>query len=382
MTPASKYKHLICLAYSAISCSTGSVAQAASLQALSQVGYFSPYSGSIGSMDYDVASDGRRVFARSYETPLSQIQIISNSSASENIDLHSKSDVIVSGSVLFTKEDLKQGASAQAFSQVVYDNIATGDVDFQAAINILYSYSISSRISRSFNNTTLTEALQLRNARIGQVLRLGNIEVLSYARAAVVEISSGRTVSSIGVGGRIISILDGTLTGDGFTSNDSYRTFGSTVFSSFFIDKNGNENLIEEEGDLSLLSEFDGSLIRYSDSRNYAGTLFAKGSEKYRILLTSGCMVLVNGLVPVLPSSYGRCDSSRSLYWNGLTDIVNLTGTPGSYLVGEDGTDFVNRSPLASNVPEPETWSLMMAGFAVLGIWLRDRRRFMNRAHL
>jgi hypothetical protein len=75
----------------------------------------------------------------------------------------------------------------------------------------------------------------------------------------------------------------------------------------------------------------------------------------------------------------GICDLGHSLYWGGISNIVDQNGTPvaGASAMGGSGFNYLNASPLyvpPGGVPEPGNWALLIAGFGLTGMMQRHRR--------
>ena len=72
------------------------------------------------------------------------------------------------------------------------------------------------------------------------------------------------------------------------------------------------------------------------------------------------------------------CDMGNSVYWGGISAVRSDSGAPiNNYgLTSGSGFDYRVASPELPAVPEPASWTLMIAGFGVVGSTMR-RRHFV-----
>ncbi|WP_377159801.1 PEP-CTERM sorting domain-containing protein [Roseateles sp. UC29_93] len=70
-------------------------------------------------------------------------------------------------------------------------------------------------------------------------------------------------------------------------------------------------------------------------------------------------------------------DATRSMYWDGITSVVDAQGNAvnGFTALNATGVDYARSFANAAAVPEPGTWALMAAGLALLGWRLRRQAR-------
>ena len=104
----------------------------------------------------------------------------------------------------------------------------------------------------------------------------------------------------------------------------------------------------------------------------------------YTVDMAVGCETLMTGALYYLRDTSSVCDAAHSLYWNGITDARDGAGNPVKNVVihSASGFDYRYASPLSPDpaavapvggVPEPATWAMVVAGFALTGGALRRR---------
>lgn len=68
------------------------------------------------------------------------------------------------------------------------------------------------------------------------------------------------------------------------------------------------------------------------------------------------------------------CDFGSTAIWNGLSGVFDESGNPLRYsLFSETGRNFAD-GYLTSNIPEPESWGMLIIGFGTIGSAMRARR--------
>jgi hypothetical protein len=63
-----------------------------------------------------------------------------------------------------------------------------------------------------------------------------------------------------------------------------------------------------------------------------------------------------------------------------IVGFFTFTDDKGTHFVGTAASEDLVVSPLASAVPEPATWGMMLLGFIGLGFAFRQRRRMVGLA--
>ena len=82
-----------------------------------------------------------------------------------------------------------------------------------------------------------------------------------------------------------------------------------------------------------------------------------------------------SGGVTAATSSVWDCDLSHSVYWNGISNIVDGSGQAVADAQIQSQSGFLYAAPSPSlPVPEPETLALMVAGLGLVGAVTRRRR--------
>jgi hypothetical protein len=136
------------------------------------------------------------------------------------------------------------------------------------------------------------------------------------------------------------------------TQSDPYNAHSGTKIAFFF-----GGIALDSKISFATASEFDGAYFSGRDFANLVVHLYLAGSE-------------------VFTSAVIHPTATSTLYANGYTgavDAVSFSSGPGFFWVMDD---FMY-SPLVAAVPEPETYALMLAGVALIG--LRRRRRQWHR---
>jgi hypothetical protein len=149
-----------------------------------------------------------------------------------------------------------------------------------------------------------------------------------------------------------------------FNSISINRTDGSGALTQFF-----------------LRSDVPGANPLYaSDSYVTQLDYFLRGGQRYQLVVSVGCDIQAADAAFYFVGSTANCDAERSGYWNGIVSARDEAGQSVTDLdlMGESGFNYRNASPLAP-VPEPSTWAMLIAGFALV---FANRRRFRGAAAL
>jgi hypothetical protein len=131
------------------------------------------------------------------------------------------------------------------------------------------------------------------------------------------------------------------------------------------------------------------------DAKNYSLMTDFRDGARYEIGMSVSCSTFMygnnSGLLSAVPSLGGTCQADRSMYWNGLTDVVGNRDIGFSLIDEETGLDYAfgnpnsperlttdmggGWSPVVAPVPEPASWAMMLLGFSLIGGTIRYGRR-------
>lgn len=162
-----------------------------------------------------------------------------------------------------------------------------------------------------------------------------------------------------------------TLVGDSLTVSyrfpdvDTVYGFATPTPASFIVGP-GVESVVDVEGVTNIVIDFGASSL-VIDFNTILSNPSWTGTPFNGVLFQGPGAAKIIG-ASVVSTTMAGFDNSR-LYFSGGDFGLNWQGL--SY---DSGTSISVGLNLAPEVPEPSTWAMMLLGFAVLGVALRQRR--------
>jgi hypothetical protein len=109
--------------------------------------------------------------------------------------------------------------------------------------------------------------------------------------------------------------------------------------------------------------------------------VWLRAGRTYDFSVGVSCRAALVDAARFFAGSGGSCDADRSGYWGGVVAALDEDGNPASIpdLPSASGYNYALASPIipkppVNPIPEPATWTLLIAGFGMIGSALRNRR--------
>jgi hypothetical protein len=282
--------------------------------------------------------------------------------------------------------------SGTANAQLIQGRLAVPGYYSEVATSTLFFSNIRS-LYRASGSSTAAVGQALATSSVGslKVKAVGDDLNSTYAMAQIVDdfavitptVSSGKLKFNFSING-IFSGLSGANLEVAFYSPTTANPLLGSAFGGGQQDSNGK--LLGFFADYNFESPNSGFYandlnIEYGDGSRFA--TFSNqflGNYSFEIDYQSGIPIrLYVGLLCFTRFGAANCDLSRSLYLNGVSDVVDSGNSPVqvSEISSEIGINhqfnYAPPPPVQPGVPEPSTWLMLLAGFGLVGAIARRR---------
>jgi hypothetical protein len=282
--------------------------------------------------------------------------------------------------------------SGAANAQLIQGRLAVPGYYSEVATSTLFFSNVRSLYQASGSATaTVGQALATSSVGSLKVKAVGDDLNSTFAMAQIVDdftvitpgVASGKLKFNFSIDG-IISGLSGANLEVAFYSPTARNPLLGGAFGGGQQDANGK--LLGFFADFNFESPSSGFYANDLNIEYGDGSPFVTfphqfiGNYSFEIDYQSGIPIrLYVGLQCFTRFGAANCDMSRSLYLNGVSDVVDDGNSPVqvSQISSEIGINHQFNyapPPVQPGVPEPSTWLMMIAGFGLVGAMARRRK--------